>query len=324
MVLTETTTMAMNRVQFQPGLSMAEFIRRYGSERQCEQALIGARWPDGFRCPHCDDSRSSTFEREGRHYWQCCRCRRQTTATAGTIFAATKLPLTTWFLAMHLLTQSKNNVSALELRRHLGVSYVTALLVKHKLMQVMADREQGLVLSGRIEIDDAYLGGEHPGTPGRGSPNKVAFIAAVQTSLDGKPQKVCFKAMRFTKTGIQDWAHRAIDPDAVVVSDALPSVKAGLAAEVVRYHAIKTGSGRAAVLHPEFRNVNTVLGNLKTAITGTYHAFDFARYAHRYLAEAQYRFNRRFDLSSILTRLIHAAAQTRAYPATVLRLAEVH
>ena len=84
MVLMETTTMAMNRVQFQPGLSMAEFIRRYGSERQCEQALIAARWRgDGFRCPHFGDSRSrsSTFEREGRHYWQCCRCRRQTTAT---------------------------------------------------------------------------------------------------------------------------------------------------------------------------------------------------------------------------------------------------
>lgn len=151
----------------------------------------------------------------------------------------------------------------------------------------------------------------------------MPFIAAVQTRLDGKPQKVCFKAMRFTKEGIQDWAHRVIDPEAVVVSDALPSVKAGLAAEVARYHAIKTGSGRQAALHPEFRNVNTVLGNLKTAISGTYHAFDFSRYADRYLAEAQYRFNRRFDLKSILIRLIHAAAQTRAYPATVLRLAEV-
>lgn len=149
-----------------------------------------------------------------------------------------------------------------------------------------------------------------PTAAGRGSPNKVAFIAAVQTSPDGKPQKVCFKAMRSTKAGIPEWAHRAIDLHAVVVSDALPSVMAGLAAEVVRNHAIKTGSGRAAVLHPDFRNFNTVLGNLKTAITGTYHAFDFVRYAHRYLAEAQYRFNRRFDLKSILTRLIHAAAQT--------------
>jgi hypothetical protein len=196
-------------------------------------------------------------------------------------------------------------------------------MLKHKLMQVMVDRDQGVVLTGRIEIDDAYQGGERPGTPGRGSENKIRLKAAVQTTADGKPQKVCFKAMRFTKAGIQDWANRVIHPEAQVYSDALPSMKAGLAAEVAQYHSIQTGSGRQAVLHPEFRNVNLVLGNLKTAISGTYHAFDFAKYADRYLAEVQYRFNRRFDLSSILKRLTRAAAMTRPYPAPILRLAEV-
>ena len=242
---------------------------------------------------------------------------------SGTIFEATKLPLTTWFLAMHLLTQSKNNVSALELKRHLGVSYPTAWAIKHKLMQVMVDRDEALVLTGRVEIDDAYLGGEHAGTPGRGSENKVPFVAAVQTTADGKPQKVCFKAMRFTKAGIGGWARRVLAPEAEVYSDALPSMKAGLAAEVLNYHAILTGSGRKAVLHPEFRCVNTVLGNLKTAISGTYHAFNFAKYADRYLAEVQYRFNRRFDLSVILRRLLRAAATTRPYPVPVLRMSEV-
>lgn len=77
---------------------------------------------------------------------------------------------------------------------------------------------------------------------------------------------------------------------------------------------IKTGSGCEAVLYPEFRNVNTVLGNLKTVITGTCHAFNFSKYTDRYRAEFQYRFNRRFDLSSILNRLIRAATNTSAYP----------
>ena len=81
----------------------------------------------------------------------------------GTIFEATQLPLTTWFLAMHLLAQAKNNVSALELKRHLGVRYKTAWLLKHKLMQVMSEREASRQLDGRVEIDDAYLGGELPG-----------------------------------------------------------------------------------------------------------------------------------------------------------------
>ena len=74
---------------------------------------------------------------------------------------------------------------------------------------------------------------------------------------------------------------------------------------------------------PQFKAVNTLLGNLKTALAGTYHAFDFAKYAHRYLAEVQYRFNRRFNLASILARLLRAASVTSPRPAQFIRAAEV-
>ena len=112
--------MAMNRVQFQRGLSMAEFLDRYGSEDQCEAALFAARWPQGWRCPACECPWYSSFMREGRRYWQCSAHRHQSTLTSGTVFEATKLSLTRWFLAMHLLTQAKNNVSALQLKSHHG------------------------------------------------------------------------------------------------------------------------------------------------------------------------------------------------------------
>lgn len=93
------------------------------------------------------------------------------------------MPLSRWFLAMQLLTQSKNNVSALELKRQLGVSYRSAWLLKHKILQAMHLAEQDRELDGRIEIEDAYLGGEFSGgKPGRGSDNKVPFVAAVQTT----------------------------------------------------------------------------------------------------------------------------------------------
>jgi hypothetical protein len=102
------------------------------------------------------------------------------------VFESTKLSLVRWFLAMQLLTQAKNNVSALELKRQLGVSYASAWLVKHKLMQAMSVREAHRTLTGRVEMDDAYLGGEQPGKPGRGSPNKVPMVAAVQTDAAGR------------------------------------------------------------------------------------------------------------------------------------------
>jgi transposase-like protein len=314
--------MAINRIQFQRGLPMAEFLERYGTEQKCHAALEALRWPQGFRCPSCGDERHSKFVRDGRTYWQCHRCRQQTTVTAGTVFEATKLPLTRWFLAMHLLTQAKNNVSALELKRHLGVRYKSAWLMKHKLLQVMAEREERRVLEGRVEIDDAYLGGEHPGKPGRGSQNKVPFVVAVQTSDEGHPLFARLNRIAFTKQALSDWATKSLAASARVVSDGLHCFKA-IAGEVASHTPIVVGSGRQAVEHAEFRRVNTVLSNLKTAIAGTYHHFKFAKYADRYLAEVQYRFNRRFDLASILVRLVRASVLTRPRPEPFIRLAEV-
>lgn len=138
----------MNQVQFQAGLSMAQFIQQYGTEAKCYRALYRSRWPRGFRCPTCGQRPRSRFRRAGRVYYQCRACRHQTTLTSGTVFEGSRLPLTTWFLAMHLLTSSKTNMSALELKRHLGVCYDTAWKLKHKIMQAMTEREALRQLTG--------------------------------------------------------------------------------------------------------------------------------------------------------------------------------
>lgn len=115
--------MPMNRVQFQKGLSFGEFVRRYGTEEACERELEEQRWPEGFVCPACNSGEYSNFRRGRLLYYQCCRCRHQASLLAGTVMASSKLPLTRWFQAAYVLSQAKNNVSALELMRHLGVSY---------------------------------------------------------------------------------------------------------------------------------------------------------------------------------------------------------
>lgn len=315
--------MTMNHVQFQPGLSIAEFMDRYGSEDKCEAALIASRWPSGFVCPACGCAQRSSFRREGRLYFQCTACRHQCSVISSTIFAASKLPLSRWFLAMHLLTQSKNNVAALELKRHLGVCYKTAWLMKHKLMEVMRVREDARELDGRVEIDDAYLGGERSGGKvGRGSENKVPFVAAMQTTPSGQPQWVCLRQQPFTYEAVAVFAARSIAPSARVVSDGL-SCFGAVQMVGAEHERVVTGGGKASIRLPQFRAINTFLGNLKRSLGGTYHAFDFAKYAHRYLAEAQYRFNRRFNLRSIFARLLRAACLTIPTPALVIRAAEV-
>ena len=255
--------------------------------------------------------------------FQCKACRQQTTLTGGTIFHATKLSLRKWFQAMYFLTSTKNNVSALELKRLIGVCYRTAWRLKHKLLQVMTEREELRQLDGRVEVDDAYLGGELVGgKAGRGSENKVPFIAAVQTSAAGHPLQVVFSRVKaFSLDEVEGWARKHLAASATVVSDGLACFTAVTKAGCIHEPEI-VGKTRKSTDLSCFQWVNTILGNLKTATSGTYHAFAFRKYGYRYLAEAQYRFNRRFDLSVILPRLLRAAVVTAKRTEPWLRLAE--
>lgn len=313
--------MAMNKIQFQAGLSMREFQRLYGTDEQCEAALFASRWPAGWSCPRCQGTRYACTH-NGRRLWECLGCGYQCSSIVGTVFEHTKLPLSVWFLAIYLMTQSKNAVSALELKRQLGVSYKSAWLVKHKLLQTMLLREAPRRLDGRVEVDDAYLGGQRPGKRGRGSPNKTAFVAAVQTRRDGSPRFMRLTPVAsFSHEAIARWAAQSLAPSAHVVSDGLWCFQAATRTAATHERHV-VGHGRQAAQRPEFHWVNTLLGNLKTALSGTYHCINHVKYAHRYLAEFAYRFNRRFDLAAMVPRLLRAAVTTKPQPLSVLRISE--
>lgn len=316
--------MSINTVQFQKGLSLPEFLKRYGTNEQCEAAVVKMRWPKGFVCSKCECKRYAPTH-NGRKLWECLDCGYQCSSIAGTVFEHTKLPLSTWFLGIYLVTQSKNAISALELKRQLGIGYKASWLMKHKLLQTMCQREADRKLDGRVELDDAYLGGEQEGKRGRGSPNKTPFVAAVQTNEHGKPMYITLSPVAgFTNEAIAQWASASLKPTATIVSDglwcfaAVKSMGASHQPTVVS----SLGSARESVKLPQFKWVNTMLGNLKTALSGTYHAFSHSKYAHRYLAQFSYRFNRRYDLKTILPRLLFAIVNFKPMPLKILRLSE--
>lgn len=315
--------MAMSRIQFQPGLSLNQFLENYGTEAQCEAVLEKARWPAGFVCPTCESKSYCRVQHGSVKTFQCNRCHKQVTLTAGTIFHSTKLPLSRWFQALFFLTQTKTSISTLELMRQIGVCYRTAWRVKHKLMQVMHERENTTQLADRVEIDDAYLGGELTGGKvGRGSENKVPFIAAIETNSQGHPKRAVFTPVKtFSTAEVKVWAQQYLKASATVVSDGLACFRAVEAVGCTHQPEI-VGTQRKSTDMGCFHWVNTVLGNLKTSIDGNYHGFKFDKYAHRYLSEVQYRFNRRFDLASMLPRLLFAGSRTGPRTEVWLRLAE--
>lgn len=313
--------MPKNTIQFQKGLSLYKFLENYGTEDQCRQALYKLRWPKGFNCPECGNTTGCALK--NRRIYQCHKCHHQTSLTAGSIFKATKLGLKKWFLAIYLLTQRKKSTSALQLSRELGVNYNTAWKIKHKLMQVMMERERGKRLSGRIEMDDAYLGGEMPGKRGRGSCNKVPFVAAVETTEDGRPMKIQLRRVQgFQAKEIARYAQSSLAPGSCVISDGLYCFRAVMTA-ACEHRTTITGGGRQSAQHSAFKWVNTMLGNVKNSLLGTFHAIR-AKHVPRYLAEFEYRFNRRFNLPTMIERLLFVGLRTPPMPYRLLRMAEVY
>jgi hypothetical protein len=179
------------------GLSEPAFRARFGTEEQCLAVLFEMRWGRSFTCARCRCEKYSRMK--SRKHIQCNACKHQTGFTAATIFHSTKLRLVTGFRAIYELTQARGGISSIELARRLGVRQPTAWLMKQKLMMAMVERDAGKPkMSGRVELDDAYLGGvrRSGGKRGRGAVGKTPFVAVVETTHDRQPKRLKLQVVK--------------------------------------------------------------------------------------------------------------------------------
>ena len=157
--------------------TVLEFRERFATEKACRDYVAALRWPDGFVCPQCEQGEAWKMQRD--LYW-CRICGYQASVTAGTLFHDTHKPLRLWFEAMWYVTNQKLGVSALGLQRALGLgSYHTAWNWLHKLRRAMV-RPGRDRLTGVVEVDEIFIGGERPGKRGRGAAGKALVVLAVQ------------------------------------------------------------------------------------------------------------------------------------------------
>ena len=244
--------------------------------------------------------------------------------TTGPVLASTKLPLRTWFLAMHLMTQAKNGMSAPELSRQLSVSNDVLWKVGHKLVQVMKERADTRPLGGSVQIDDAYRGGEHRGGKRGGrAPRRTPFGAAVERKREGRPAR-----MRPSRVGAfrgDDVATRArchLEPGAVVLSDALGCLGAAKHAGCFT-GAFVAGSGAPVARDRAPTRISTIPGSIRRSLPGTNHR-PGSRHLPRYRAEPCRRLNRRFSVRERFPRLAYAAPRISPMPCRVRKLAETN
>jgi hypothetical protein len=186
----------------------------------------------------------------------------------------------------------------------------------------MKEQDDRRPLSGIIQMDDAYWGGERRGGKrGRGAPGKTPFVAAVQTNEEGHPIAMRLTKLKsFSKEEIAQWAVRHLEASSLVVSDGLPCFS-GVEAAGCEHEAIVTGGGPESVTLEAFTWVNTMIGNVKNSMHGSYHAIR-VRHLPRYLAEFCYRFNRCFKLEDMIPRLGYAAVRTPPMTHRLLSIAE--
>jgi transposase-like protein len=295
--------------------SWPEFLRFFGDEEACLSYLERLRWGEGFRCPACGHGEAW---RTKRALWVCRRCERQTSATAGTLFAGTRTPLTSWFGAIWQLTNQKHGMSALGLQRLLGLgSYETAWAHLHKLGRAMVHpgRER---LSGLVEVDEAYVGGREVEVDGRETADKSVVVCAVEVRSAGPRERAgrvrLSRLERAGKVAIEDFIAKALEPGSLVRTDGW-NIYDGLVGLGFRHQLIAiTRTGRPA--SASMPHVHRVFSLLKRWLLGTHQGSVQPHQLDYYLDEFAFRSNRRRSRHRglLFYRLLEEAVATEPTP----------
>jgi ISXO2-like transposase domain/Transposase zinc-ribbon domain len=287
--------------------TVQEFESRFSTEEDCRSYLVSLRWPEGFQCPRCKGTKAALVRAT---LFQCCGCRCQTSATAGTIFQDTRKPLVMWFRAMWYVTSQKNGASALGLQRVLGLaSYETAWTWLHKLRRAMIrpDRDR---LSGWVEVDETLVGGEEAGVSGRQTVKKSWVVIAAQADGPGIGRIRMRMIPDCSATHLHAFVEECIEAGSVIHTDGWAGY-AGLEAKGYQREITKIAkrSEEASKLLPR---VHRVVSLLKRWLLGTHQGAVAYYYLPYYLDEFTFRFNRRKSKSrgKLFFRLMQQAVNT--------------
>jgi len=282
----------------------SEFAARFGTEEACRKYIVALRWPEGFRCPRCGHSAAWTTK---RNMYRCSVCDFQMSATAGTIFHDSHKPLQLWFQAMWYVTNQKSGVSALGLQRALGLgSYRTAWAWLHKLRRAMV-RPGRDRLSGTVEVDETYVGGERPGKRGRGAAGKVLVMVVAQQK-DKQIGRIRLRRVPDASAkSLTPAVEAVVEPGSTIRTDDWDGYRELPAHGYVR-DIIRTSADVGENLLPL---ANRVASLLKRWLLGTHQGAVRPSHLDYYLDEFTFRFNRRTSASrgKLFYRLVEQAVR---------------
>jgi transposase-like protein len=266
---------------------LREFDKIFKDDEACLHFLESVRWASGFNCQSCG----------GSGYWvlstglrRCRNCRFKNSVKTGSIFESSRLNLKTWFYAIWWVTSQKTGVSALGLQKTLGLgSYRSAWLLLHKIRTAMVFSDRSL-LSGDVEMDEAFLGGVRSGKRGRGAEGKQLIVIAAEFSGKKKIGRIrVSRCADASAENLEKFIKANIAPKSTVHTDGWKGYS-GVKNLGHKHQPVKSQSVDPDELLPR---INIVTALLKRWLLGTHHGRLDEKHMDSYLEEFVFRFNRR-------------------------------
>jgi len=270
-------------------MTLPELVARFDCDSKCRAYLEYLRWGDEPICPKCD---STDVARVGgrESVLRCRECQQQFTVTVGTIFHDSHLRLSKWFMAVYLLTESKKGISALQLKRMLGVGYKTAWYLCHRIREAMM-RGNGNEpkLSGTVEIDDTWIGGKQQGVGSGSRENKTVVVGI--TERGGRLRMVVVPDL--SSASISRAVRRYVSKDLdMIVSDELSAYVPAIGPTYKwKYRRIKHAQTWVEG-NVHTNSIENRFSLLKRGIIGSWHKVS-VKHLQRYLEEVSFRFSQR-------------------------------
>src|SRR5438445_2383090 len=275
-------------------MKLIDVHKQFRTDEDCLDYIEKMRWPNGeLGCVHCGEvGRVSkiTREKKGKNkrerIYQCLACEKQFSATSGTIFNDSHLPLTKWYLAIAMICEAKKGLSACQLQRHLGVNYRTAWYLAHRIREAM---QEGGLLTGVVEADETYL---TPKKPRKGRPYVKKDKRDVVLGMIERGGRLRLVPVADAKIGIvEPMLEKHVSPDATLQTDEHPTY-AIIGQRKFAAHRTINHQRSYAIGDLHTNTVENAFSLLKRGIYGTFHKVSI-KHLGRYCNEFSYRFNRR-------------------------------
>jgi transposase-like protein len=281
-------------------VNLMDIHTTFATEDKCRELLVRLRWPEGPRCTRC---KAPVVELETeKQLFYCKDCDYQFTVTAGTVFNDSHLSLVKWLTATLLLCEAKKGISALQIKRTLGIGgYKTAWYLCHRIRHAMAQTDKPM-LDGKVEVDVTYVGGAARGRVSRFD-NKEVVIGIRKRNGDLRffhaHDAKAGTLARYIRENISE------DVDVIYTDDAAANQFAmKRLGRTDRHKTINHSAGSYVIGDIHTNTVESAFSLLKRGIAGTWHRVS-AKHLPAYLEEMEFRFNRRKRPDLFLDTLRH-------------------